>query len=127
MLVDGIPLHKTNIAIDPKTPVKVSEVEVLFREQSKYKVSSIYMKDLMYGKHYLANLMKDCVKAGSRITFVDEQQEHLEATRARFTSPKKPGGGSSTGLTRNDIMSIKDPGERQNAIARNLVLFGKGD
>lgn len=44
MLVDGIPLHKTNIAIDPKTPVKVSEVEVLFREQSKYQVSSIYMK-----------------------------------------------------------------------------------
>ena len=79
MLVDGIPLHKTNIAIDPKTPVKVSEVEVLFREQSKYKVSSIYMKDLMYGKHYLANLMKDCVKAGSRIITLDcVTQEDLD-------------------------------------------------
>ena len=71
MLVDGIPLHKTNIAIDPKTPVKVSEVEVLFREQSKYQVSSIYMKDLMHGKHYLANLMNDCVKSGSRIITLD--------------------------------------------------------
>ena len=77
MLVDGIPLHKTNIAIDPKTPVKVSEVEVLFREQSKYKVSSIYMKDLMYGKHYLANLMKDCVKAGSRIITLDLSLIHI--------------------------------------------------
>ena len=55
MLVEGIPLHKTNIAIDPKTPVKVSEVEVLFKEQSKYPVSSIYMKDMMHGKHYLAD------------------------------------------------------------------------
>ena len=30
MLVDGLPLHKTNIAVDPKTPVKISEVGELF-------------------------------------------------------------------------------------------------
>lgn len=43
MLVNGLPLHKTDIAIDPKTPVKVSEPAVLFQEQSKYKTASILM------------------------------------------------------------------------------------
>ena len=71
MLVDGLPLHKTNIAVDPKTPVKISEVGELFKQQSKYQVSTIYMKDLMHGKHYLANLMKKCVEEGSRIITLD--------------------------------------------------------
>lgn len=71
MLVDGLPLHKTNIAVDPKTPVKISEVGELFRQQSKYQVSTICMKDLMYGKHYLADLMKKCVEEGSRIITLD--------------------------------------------------------
>ena len=41
MLVDGLPLHKTNIAVDPKTPVKISEVGELFKQQSKYQLSTI--------------------------------------------------------------------------------------
>ena len=71
MLVGGLPLHKTDIAIDPKTPVKISEVAVLFDEQSRYKVSSIQLKDLMHGKHYLAGLMNQCVLSGSRIIVLD--------------------------------------------------------
>lgn len=79
MLVNGMPLHRTDIAIDPKTPVKVSEAAVLFAEQSKYKVSSIFMKDLMRGKHYLADLMKQQVAEGSRIIVIDcVTQEDLD-------------------------------------------------
>lgn len=70
MLVNGLPLHKTDIAIDPKTPVKVSEPAVLFQEQSKYKTASILMKDLMHGKHYLADVMKAHVAEGCRILAV---------------------------------------------------------
>lgn len=79
MLVNGMPLHRTDIAIDPKTPVKVSEAAVLFAEQSKYKVSSILMKDLMHGKHYLADLMKQKAAGGSRIIVTDcVTQEDLD-------------------------------------------------
>lgn len=79
MLVNGMPLHRTDIAIDPKTPVKVSEAAVLFAEQSKYKVSSILMKDLMHGKHYLADLMKQQAAGGSRIIVTDcVTQEDLD-------------------------------------------------
>lgn len=58
MLVEGLPLHKTDIAIDPKTPVNNPEVAELFRKQSKYPIASILMKDLLHGKHYLADCMK---------------------------------------------------------------------
>ena len=43
MLVNGTPLHRTNIALDPKCPVTISEVDRLFREQSKYQVTAIRM------------------------------------------------------------------------------------
>lgn len=55
--------------------------------------------------------------------FVDEQQQSLEQNRARFTKPLNTGGGG-TKLTKKEIMDIKDPGERQRAIADNHELFG---
>lgn len=79
MLVNGIPLHKTDIAIDPKTPVKISEVAALVRAQSKYQLSSFYLKDLMSGAQPLAQQMVEAVKAGSRILSFDcISQEDLE-------------------------------------------------
>ena len=113
MLVEGIPLHKTNIAIDPKTPVKVSEVEVLFKEQSKYPVSSIYMKDMMHGKHYLADRLLDCVKAGSRIITVDcVTQEDLDLIAdAVITSKLK-------------VVAV-DPGVFTATLSRKLIVPAK--
>lgn len=109
MLVDGVPLHKTNIALDPKTPVKVSEVAKLFDEQSKYQVSSIQMKDLMHGKHYLADLMKKCVEGGSRIIVLDcISQEDLDLIAdAVITSGMK-------------IVAV-DPGVFTATLARKLI------
>lgn len=110
MLVDGIPLHKTNIAIDPKTPVKVSEAAVLFREQSKYQVSSILMKDLMHGKHYLADLMNKCVAEGSRILVIDcVTQEDLDLIAdAAITSKLK-------------VVTV-DPGVFTATLSRKLIV-----
>lgn len=79
MLVNGLPLHKTDIAIDPKTPVKVSEAALLFEQQSKYPVASIQMRDMMHGKHALAELMKKHVSEGRRILVLDcVTQEDLD-------------------------------------------------
>lgn len=79
MLVNGMPLHKTDIALDPKTPVTISEAAVLFAQQSKYKVSSIMMRDMMHGKHYLADRMNKLVSEGSRILVLDcVTQEDLD-------------------------------------------------
>ncbi|MCP1103415.1 uncharacterized protein YgbK (DUF1537 family) [Aequitasia blattaphilus] len=109
MLVNGQLLHKTDIAIDPKTPVAVSEAEVLFKEQSKYPVSSIYTKDMMKGKHYLADRIKEEIQKGSRIIICDcVTQEDLDLIAdAVITSRKK-------------IIAV-DPGVFTAALSRKLI------
>lgn len=110
MLVEGIPLHKTNIAIDPKTPVKISEVSVLFEQQSKYKVDAILMKDLMHGKHYLADLMKEKVNAGCRILTLDcVTQEDLDLIADAVITSKLP------------IVAV-DPGVFTATLSRKLIV-----
>lgn len=64
------------------------------------------------------------IKAEDASAFVDEHQENLEKNKARFTQPGS-GGTPGGGLTKKDIMAIKDPVERQRAIGQNLTLFGK--
>lgn len=79
MLVNGLPLHKTEVALDPKTPVTTSETACLFEKQSKYPVASILMKDMMHGKHYLADRINELVKEGNRtIVFDCVTQEDLD-------------------------------------------------
>lgn len=79
MLVNGLPLHKTNIALDPKTPVAQSEVAELFAKQSKYSVSSIFMKDMMDGAGHLTDRIEEELGKGARILVFDcVTQEDLD-------------------------------------------------
>ena len=71
MLVEGIPLHQTNIAIDPKAPVLTSDVAALFRKQSRYPVAAIMMNELMQGKAYLAGRLKELAAQGVRTVTLD--------------------------------------------------------
>lgn len=68
------------------------------------------------------------IKERDASAFVDEQQQKAQQQAARFTVPgtgKSPVGGGT--MTKKDIYAIKDPSERQAAIAENLGLFGKGE
>lgn len=109
MLVEGIPLHKTGIAIDPKCPVKTSDVAAIFREQSKYPVAAIDTNELMHGKHYLADRMKEAVAAGNRTIVLDcVTQEDLDLIAdAAITSKMK-------------ILAV-DPGVFTATLARKLI------
>ncbi|MBE6041067.1 MAG: four-carbon acid sugar kinase family protein [Clostridiales bacterium] len=113
MLVEGIPLHKSGIAIDPKCPVKTSDVAALFREQSKYGVAEIKTNDLMHGKHYLADRMKDAVAEGNRTIVIDcVTQEDLDLIAdAAITSKLK-------------ILAV-DPGVFTATLARKLITPSK--
>lgn len=56
--------------------------------------------------------------------FVDEEQEQLEAGKAKpYTKPLNPNGGGAKKMTREEIFGIKDRTERQKAIAENLSEF----
>ena len=79
MLVEGIPLHQTNIAVDPKAPVLTSDVAALFRKQSKYGVAPIMMEELMQGREHLAGRLKELASQGIRtVTFDCITQEDLD-------------------------------------------------
>nr|DAI27689.1 MAG TPA: minor structural protein [Caudoviricetes sp.] len=67
------------------------------------------------------------IKEKDASAFVDEEQEKAKQQAARFTVPGTGKSTGSTATTKKDIMSIKDPTERQAAIAENLSLFGKGE
>lgn len=68
------------------------------------------------------------IKEKDASAFVDEQQQKAQQQAARFTTPgtgRTPGGHRT--MTKKDIYAIKDPSERQAAIAENLGLFGQGE
>lgn len=113
MLVNGIPLHKTDAALDPKTPVNISEVEVLFKEQSKYKVKSVFMKDMMNGKYYLSEILKTYVAEGVRIICVDcVTEEDLDLI------------ADAVILSKLKVACI-DPGVFTSTLARKLIVPSK--
>ena len=109
LLVDGLPLHKTNIAADPKNPVKTSDIVQIFQSQSKYKIASLQISDLMHGKHALASKISTLADQGSRIIIIDcvtNEDMNLIAD-ALITS-------------RQRIIAV-DPGAFTVALARKLI------
>lgn len=62
------------------------------------------------------------MKENDASAFIDDAQQNM----ARFTTPVGKQNTPGT-MTRKDIEAIKDPSERQSAIASNLHLFGKGE
>lgn len=93
---------------------------------SQIKAAELKLKD---GKILGLTDLIDQIKKADASAFVDEKQQELENNRAKiWTAPAKPGSGAKVGaMTRKEIEDIKDPRERQAAIAQNLGLFGKGD
>ena len=58
------------------------------------------------------------------------QKIHLESVEKKIRADvlketPKPAGGGGKGMSMDDIMKIKDPVERQTAIASNIELFEK--
>lgn len=66
------------------------------------------------------------MKENDASAFVDDAQQQVQQNMARFTAPVGKQNTPGT-MTRKDIEAIKDPSERQSAIASNLHLFGKGE
>lgn len=85
------------------------------------KEAGLKLKD---GKILGLNDLISQMKEKDASAFVDENQEQLEAGRAKpFTGPLNPNGGGAKKMTREEIFGIKDRTERQKAIAENLSEF----
>ena len=70
------------------------------------------------------DLLEDAKKNDSA-AFVDKETKELEEKKAKFTTKQKTTSGE--GLTKDQIMAMKDPSERQKAIKEHIELFQKGE
>ena len=71
LMVNSVPLEKTDVAKDPKTPVHTSCVQNLVSEQSKYNVGFIALDSVFKGVEALSqNIMDEKVK-GNKIIIID--------------------------------------------------------
>lgn len=70
------------------------------------------------------DLLEDAKKSDAS-AFVDEKKQTLENSKAKFTTQQKNNTGE--GLTKDQIMAMKDPSERQKAIKEHTELFQKGE
>jgi uncharacterized protein YgbK (DUF1537 family) len=75
LLVNGIPLHKTAAAVDPRNPVSTPYCAEIFRSQSKYPLDSIFIRDLMYGLEFIVEKIRDLVERGTRNILFDATSE----------------------------------------------------
>ena len=77
---------------------------------------------LKNGKILGLNDLIEQMKQSDASAFVDESQQQAQQNQARFTThvgqQQIPGS-----MTKKDIEAIKDPSERQAAIAQNIQLF----
>lgn len=69
------------------------------------------------------DLLED-VKKNDASAFVDKEQKNLEQNKARFTTPMNNKSGKVGTMTKDEIMAIKDRGERREAMLANKELFG---
>lgn len=90
---------------------------------AEVKEAGLKLKD---GKILGLNDLIGQMKEKDASAFVDDEQQQAKQNMARFTTPISKPNTPGT-MTRKDIEAIKDPSERQSAIASNLHLFGKGE
>jgi D-threonate/D-erythronate kinase len=110
LLVNTVPLHKTEAATDPKNPIHTSQAQELYSQQSKYPVASIYIQDLMQGREHVTNKIKEYENQGIRtIIFDSMSQEDMDLI------------ADSVVASGVNFISV-DPGSFTATITRKLVI-----
>lgn len=84
------------------------------------KEAGLKLKD---GKILGLNDLIEQMKQSDASAFVDESQQQAQQNQARFAAPRIGQQQTPGSMTKKDIEAIKDPSERQAAIAQNIQLF----
>ncbi len=78
-LIDGIPVHETEMADDPVTPVRESHLPTLLARTSRYKVGYLPLRVVGQGTAKTSELLEQLLTEGCRIIVADAtQNSHLE-------------------------------------------------
>ena len=78
-LIGDRPVHKTEFAEDPASPVRESDITKLVRKQSRLKVSTITLETVRLGVKKLKDALENMMSEGYKIIVVDaETREDLK-------------------------------------------------
>ena len=79
LLVNGIPLQKTEVAKDPTSPVITSRVTEIVRKQTKYKVGHIGLEKVVGSSSYLLEELCDVLKEYKIVVIDAQDNRDIEA------------------------------------------------
>jgi len=109
LMVHSVPLEKTDVARDPKTPVHTSCVQTLVSGQTKHKVGFIPLQKVFKGAEALAQSIKAEKAKGHRIIIIDATtNEDIDIIAEAVT------------LTDFPVVAV-DPGPFTAALVKELV------
>jgi len=91
LLVNSIPLERTDVAKDPKTPVVTSCVSKIIAGQSKYKIGSIELSSLKNDEKEVIEEINSLKKEGKKIIVFDAvNQQDINKIAAVVSKLKTP-------------------------------------
>jgi uncharacterized protein YgbK (DUF1537 family) len=126
LLVNGIPLHKTAAAADPKNPMRTPYCADIIRSQSKYPLDSILLRDMMHGVEFMVEKIRGFSECGVRsIVFDAITQEDIDLIAEAVAASRVPfiavDPGVFTAALAKRIISMSDIQRPKNKI---LVVVG---
>lgn len=107
--------------------LKEAMAEIEFTSESAKKAITAQIADgvsVKNGKLIGFNDLLEDAKKNDASAFVNKEQQSLEQNKAKFTTPMNNKGGKVGTMTKDEIMAIKDRGERREAMLANKELFG---
>ena len=107
--------------------LKEAMADVEFTSESARKAITAQIAEgvsVKNGKLIGFNDLLEDAKKNDASAFVDKEQQNLEQNKAKFTTSMNNKGGKVGTMTKDEIMAIKDRGERRQAMLANKELFG---
>lgn len=125
MMVNGTILSRTEVALDPKTPIVDSRVVKLFERQTKNRVDYISMYDLTQGEEYLRNKIREKVSKGARILVFDSvTPEDIDVISDAVIDSRIPFVAVDPGAFTASLTSKLIRTENQDGKAKILTVVG---
>jgi len=88
--VKGVLLAETEIANDPKTPVRESHIPTIISQQTNREVGVINYNEVLSGKEFLIQRVEQHINSGIKMIVVDAQKEEdLDLIASAITSIKE--------------------------------------
>lgn len=109
LMVDQVPLEKTDVATDPKAPVKTSKVTSIIKSQTSKKVGFIDLHKVLKGVDSLKDALSKEIENGSKIIVIDAITDEDIETIAEAINDMKI-----------NIVSV-DPGPFTSTLAKKLL------